>query len=104
MKEEASSGRSVQAVTRALALLDALGEHEENTLSALARRASLHPSTAHRLLASLIEAGYATQSPITGRYRLGRRVLELASGAGVLDAQLRTLARPHLEAIRAAID
>lgn len=70
----------------------------------LARQASLHPSTAHRLLASLIDCGYATQSPATGRYRLGRKVQELAGGSQARDARLRSVARPHMEAIREAVD
>jgi DNA-binding IclR family transcriptional regulator len=102
--KEVARAAPVQAVARALALLDALGEQEEAGLAELARRAGLHPSTAHRLLASLVASGYATQSPHNGRYRLGRRVFELATGSAVLEAQLRSLARPHLDAIRAAID
>jgi DNA-binding IclR family transcriptional regulator len=35
---------------------------------------------------------------------MGRKVLELASGSKVRDARLRLAVRPHLEAIRAAVD
>jgi IclR family acetate operon transcriptional repressor len=91
-------------VSRAFTLLEALALRDESGLVELARNASLHPSTAHRLLASLIDCGYATQSPATGRYRLSRKVLELARGSRALDADLRALARGHLEVIRAAVD
>jgi IclR family acetate operon transcriptional repressor len=91
-------------VARAFALLEALAARDEAGLVELARHVSLHPSTAHRLLASLIDCGYAAQSPTTGRYRLGRKVLELASGSKARDARLRSVARPHLEAIREAVD
>jgi IclR family acetate operon transcriptional repressor len=91
-------------VARAFALLEALAAHDEAGLVELAREVSLHPSTTHRLLASLIDCGYATQSPTSGRYGLGRKVLELASGSKARDARLRDAARPHLEAIRAAVD
>jgi IclR family acetate operon transcriptional repressor len=91
-------------VARAFGLLEALAVRDEAGLVQLARDASLHPSTAHRLLAALIDCGYATQSPTNGRYRLGRKVLELASGSKARDARLRAAARPHLEAIRAAVD
>jgi DNA-binding IclR family transcriptional regulator len=91
-------------VVRAFGLLEALAVRDEAGLVELARDVSLHPSTAHRLLASLIDCGYAMQSPTTGRYRLGRKVLQLASGSKARDARLRALARPHLETIRATVD
>jgi DNA-binding IclR family transcriptional regulator len=94
----------VQAVSRAFALLEALALRDESGLVELARGAELHPSTAHRLLASLIDCGYATQSPASGRYRLSRKVLELARGSRALDADLRAVARRHLEVIRATVD
>jgi len=104
VKANPKSAAPVQAVARAFGLLEALTAQDEMGLTELARGASLHPSTAHRLLASLIHCGYASQSPLTGRYRLGRKVLELARGSRALDAHLRSLARPHLEEIRAAVD
>jgi IclR family acetate operon transcriptional repressor len=85
-------------------LLEALAARDEAGLVQLARDASLHPSTAHRLLAALIDCGYASQSPTTGRYRMGRKVLELASGSKARDAGLRSAVRPHLEAVRATVD
>ncbi len=99
-----SSAPPVQAVARAFALLEELAAQEEAGLADLARRVGLHPSTAHRLLASLIDCGYAGQSRVTGRYRLSRKVLQLATGSRALDAHLRTVARPHLEAIRTEVD
>jgi DNA-binding IclR family transcriptional regulator len=99
-----SSSNPVQAVARAFGLLEALATRDEAGLVELARHVSLHPSTAHRLLASLIECGYAMQSPTTGRYRLGRKVLELASGSKARDSRLLAITRPHLEAIRATVD
>jgi DNA-binding IclR family transcriptional regulator len=94
----------VQSVARAFALLEALAARDEAGLVELARDVSLHPSTAHRLLAALIDCGYANQSPTTGRYRVGRKVQELASGSKARDARMRSLVRPHLEAIRADVD
>jgi IclR family acetate operon transcriptional repressor len=91
-------------VARAFALLEALAVRDEAGLVELARAVSLHPSTAHRLLAALIDCGYANQSPTSGRYRVGRKALELASGSKARDARLRSVVRPHLEAIRANVD
>ena len=59
------------------------------------------PSTAHRLLGTLVARGYAAQSPNSGRYLLGYKLLELTSGLQDRLHRLKTAARPHLEAIQA---
>ena len=58
------------------------------------------PSTAHRLLGTLVARGYAAQNPASGRYLLGYKLLELTSGVQDRLERLRTAARPHLEAIQ----
>ena len=58
------------------------------------------PSTAHRLLGTLVARGYASQSPASGRYLIGYKLLELTSGVQDRLGRLRTAARPHLEAIQ----
>ena len=65
------------------------------------RKTGLVPSTAHRLLGTLVARGYAAQSPDSGRYLLGYKLLELTSGLQDRLHRLRTAARPHLEAIQA---
>lgn len=47
-------------------------------LSELARELSLHKSTVHRLLTTLLRHGYIDQDPSTQRYRLGLAFLEFA--------------------------
>jgi DNA-binding IclR family transcriptional regulator len=62
----------------------------------LARLTGINPSTVSRILATLVDAGYAEHQPATGRYRLGPQVLRLSSHAlGGVD--LRSAARPHLD-------
>ena len=92
----------VQSLDRALDLLEALGEAGDLGVSELAARTGLVVSTAHRLLAGLADRGYVRQVAAHGRYTLGFRVLELASGVQARTAALRAVARPHLEDIRQA--
>jgi IclR family acetate operon transcriptional repressor len=89
----------VQSLERALDLLEALADSDELGVSELATRTGLVPSTAHRLLGTLVSRGYAAQSPTTGRYLLGDKLLELTAGLKDRLEQLRHAARPHLEAI-----
>jgi DNA-binding IclR family transcriptional regulator len=90
----------VQSLDRALDLLEALAAADELGVSEIASRTGLVPSTAHRLLGTLVARGYAAQSPASGRYLLGYKLLELTSGLQDRLQRLRTAARPHLEAIQ----
>jgi DNA-binding IclR family transcriptional regulator len=96
---EVASGdkKSVRAETmsstiRTLRALELLAtEPFEWTLTELARSMSLSKATAHRILATLVEAGYAAQAPGRNRYCVSGKALEVGSG------YLR-----HLPAYRAA--
>ena len=70
----------VQSLERALDLLEALAGADELGVSEIAAQTGLVPSTAHRLLGTLVARGYASQNPTTGRYLLGYKMLELTSG------------------------
>ena len=89
----------VQSLDRALDLIEAFAADEELGVSQLAQRAGLVPSTAHRLLATLVERRYVTQTD-RGRYQLGPRLLELSNGRENPAMRLRSVARPHLQAIQ----
>jgi DNA-binding IclR family transcriptional regulator len=93
---------SVQSLERALDLLEALAAGGELGVTELASRTGLVPSTTHRLLHTLAKRGYVSQSTDSGRYLLGYKVVEVASGLEQRLARLRVAARPHLEAIQAA--
>jgi IclR family acetate operon transcriptional repressor len=101
---EARPRKTIQSVSRALDLLEALALQEEVGLVDLATATRLLPSTAHRLLATLAERKYVAQNPETGRYALGFKVLELASYAQLGVSYLRALTRPHLEELRRTVD
>lgn len=97
--EAGSVGPSMAA--RALSLLGAFdADHPRLTLSALARRAGLPLSTAHRLVAELVAWGGLERRP-DGGYELGRRIWQLGLLAPV-SLGLRDLALPFLQDLSAA--
>ena len=62
----------VQSLTRGLSLLEALARAEGGlTLTDLAQRVQLAPSTTHRLLATLEKMGYVYQGGELGRWYIG---------------------------------
>jgi len=89
--------RQVGSVQRAIAVLDALAEGgAEIGTNEIARRTGINASSISRLLSTLTDAGLVQHLPSTGRYRLGVRILQLASAARE-NLDLRAVARPLLE-------
>ena len=84
-------------------LLDALAAEDGGaSLKTLAAETGLHPSTAFRILASLIEHDFVRRDDGGkggGLYRLGPRLLQLAARARA-GLDVRELARPEMEALR----
>ncbi|HZB76422.1 MAG TPA: IclR family transcriptional regulator [Solirubrobacteraceae bacterium] len=93
---------SVQSLDRAFDLLETLSASGELGLTELAARASLVPSTTHRLLHTLAKRGYVAQNPETGHYRLGYKIIEVAGTLEHRLARLRVVARGHLDALQRA--
>ena len=93
------NNNSVQSIDRVLDILEALSAAPQGlALSELAAATSLHASTAHRLLASLVGRGYARKDPESGKYRLTLRLYEISRRvSSVLD--LFTASKPILEAL-----
>ena len=89
--------RQVESVQRAIAVLDALADGgAELGTNEIARRTGINASSISRLLSTLTDAGLVQHLPSTGRYRLGVRILQLASAARE-NLDLRAVARPLLE-------
>jgi IclR family transcriptional regulator, acetate operon repressor len=66
-----------QAVTRALAVLACFRDGSPDLgVSDIARALELKPSTAHRLVRTLLRAGFLEQNTDTSRYRLGNALAE----------------------------
>lgn len=90
---------SIQVIARLSRLLDVIAAHDAPvSLKILASTTGLHPSTAFRILASLIEHGLVERSA-NGHYQLGVKLLQLGYRAhGQLDLQRE--ARPHKGQLR----
>lgn len=96
----ANSGASVRSVERALELLFRLAAHGDGAgLQQLASEVGCSKSTVHRLLATLQRVEVVEREPVSRRYRLGRRVEELAPASSG-QAALRRAALPAMAQLR----
>ncbi|MEU1203920.1 IclR family transcriptional regulator [Nocardia sp. NPDC005825] len=92
-------GSGVQTVARALSVLDCFRDGQERGVSEVARQQGLAVSTAHRLLAALVQAGFLDKTADSGRYRMGGALAEYGQ---IAYRQHRTyLAEPALEQLAA---
>lgn len=93
---------TVQAVDRALVLLETMATHPEGTrLSDLAREVQLAPSTTHRLLTTLERRGFAQFDTAHARWHVGRK----AFAVGVAYTRWQSFiaaAQPFLKRLRDA--
>lgn len=92
------------SVSKSLALLKAVAFSGACglTLSAAARRASVHTATARRLLRGLVEDGYLSHDPYSRLYHLGVMPYELVARAGddVASIHLRQRLRKSLRKVQ----
>jgi DNA-binding IclR family transcriptional regulator len=101
VSEEAPKN-SIQVIDRMMALLDVLAESSEPmSLKQLAERTGLHPSTAHRILASL-SGRRIVERQAAGHYRLGIRLLELGNLVKTR-INLREVALPFMQRLHEKI-
>jgi DNA-binding IclR family transcriptional regulator len=96
MRDSAPQGTyKVQALDRAFAVLDLLGESEAPLgLAQVASSLQLHKSTAHRFLMVLERHRMVERTP-TGKFRLGLRLFDYGNRA-IEQYDLRDRAQPHL--------
>lgn len=92
----------VRSVQRALELLSVVAQGDELPLAKLADATGLAPSTAHRLLTTMLELGFVQQDPSSRRYAAGPRLLGLVSAAEQRLAALRATALPHMTELASA--
>lgn len=97
-RKEGGRGHLVQAVDRALSVLEVLGASGDGAtgVTRMARELGVSKSTAYRLLAALAEHDLVVQDQRTKKYRLGWGLYRLAHQ--VLDrSEVHEAARPFLE-------
>ncbi|MBA3686651.1 MAG: IclR family transcriptional regulator [Planctomycetes bacterium] len=93
---------SVAILSKAFSLLEALPTEPPGTaLADIAARTGLPKPTAHRLLRSLIELGYAVQDPASGGYRSAGR---LVAGGGRNEDRLRLRVLPIMRRLHRRFD
>src|SRR6185437_5765129 len=80
-----------QVLDRTFQILDILAHGGTE----LAEKLRLHKSTTHRLIMVLESSRYVERDSVTGKYRLGSRILELGLSA-LSRLDLYEIARPHL--------
>ncbi len=89
------------SLEKALDVLEAVAQAPATGLQGLAQATGYPPPTVHRLLKVLARRGYVRHDPVTSRYRLALKVLELANllkeGLGIIE-----LARPVMKALMEA--
>jgi len=70
----------LKALDKSLAILEILSQESSPlSIAELSERLGIYPSTIHRILDTLRYWGYVEQDPVTQRYQLGLKVLELGT-------------------------
>lgn len=102
MAEQQENKNSIQVIERMMSLLDVLADSPEPVaLKHLAQATGLHPSTTHRILASMTGSRLVERHD-AGSYRLGIRLLELGN---LVKSRLniRDIASPYMQTLHERI-
>jgi len=97
-----ASRERIGSTQRALAVLDVLAAEPALGTNEIARRTGATASTVSRQLGTLVESGLVERIAATGQYRLGIRLVELATTV-LARLDVRIVAHPHLETLIAEV-
>ncbi|MBE3576846.1 MAG: IclR family transcriptional regulator [Limnochordales bacterium] len=98
MPAKGAGVKPVQAVLRALQILETLGQHDRPlALGEIASNVGLNESTTYRLLQTMAQAGFVSSDRRRG-FRLTAKLFDLAQAA-IPGMEVRTLVRPLLEEV-----
>lgn len=90
----------MKSLLKAIDTIDAVAEAGNAGIRELSAITGFPPSTIHRIVTTLVERNYFQQDPVTRRYSLSYRFLELGSRFQQ-QTHLTTMALPHLEQLMA---
>jgi IclR family transcriptional regulator, KDG regulon repressor len=97
LPKESDDKYVVEAVVKALDVLEVFQDGEELQLSEISKRVSLNKSRAFRLLYTLCERGYVERASDGHRYKLGLKLFEHASN---LRRDLKQIAQTHMRKLQ----
>lgn len=101
-KSAAAQVQGTAAFTKFMTVLQAIADNPgELDIGKLTRLVQFPRATTYRIVAGLIAEGLVTQDEETGSFALGMRLIRLASKSWE-KSDLRTIARPFIEALRNA--
>lgn len=99
IQKNRAGSNSIQVIERLAGLLDVIAAHEDPvSLKILSAETGLHPSTAFRILASLVEYGFVERTT-RGNYHLGVKLMQLGSRVHA-SVDIRKIALPLMENLR----
>lgn len=90
----------MKSLLKVIDIIDAVAEAENTGIRKLSSLTGFPPSTIHRIVTTLVERNYFQQDPVTKRYSLSFRFLELGTKVQQ-QFHLTSIARPHLEQLMA---
>ena len=100
MENPTTSRKGMQTVDRALTVLELVGAGADGlTLNEISRSSGLSKPTVWRFVRALCERGYIKKDSMTGRYKLGLKILNLTSQF-LQSVQFREVAVPHLRRLQ----
>ena len=91
----------MKSLLKAIATIDAVAEAGSIGIRELSSITGFPPSTIHRIVSTLVEKNYFQQDPVTRRYSLSFRFLELGTRYQQ-QTHLTAIALPHLEQLMSA--
>ena len=104
MRAKADRNHLIASAAATLEILELLGvAREPLSLSVIVERCGKPKGTVHRMLATLVNTGYATQDPSTSQYSVTLKLWRLGIGA-VAGLDIVKTAKPWLEKLVLATD
>ncbi|NMA83784.1 MAG: IclR family transcriptional regulator [Epulopiscium sp.] len=94
----------VQSVDRALSILEVISDYSDGLgITDISEKVSLHKSTVHRLLGTLIYKGFVEQDLTTNKYKISLKLYELGSKR-IEGLDILKISKPYTQALMREIN